>query len=222
MRGWRLGSATVLAGAVSGALTGCSVLTGSSVTPAGSVTPVPSASVSWAPPAKVITAVTPKPRTAAPPLTITGTAWPAILASLTAYGQWLLADPNPALVGNVAAPGCATANTIVELADSLLRDKAYLKPSPVVFGPVTGPSLAPGTTLAALDGEAVLDVTVQRPAEPVMSRSGAVQIGSYDPLPAGTALQITLRQGSDAKWRFCTIDALDDSGAPDDPSVPLF
>jgi hypothetical protein len=211
----------MLAGGILSALTGCSVLGGSSAAPSVSSTPAPSSSVSWGPPAKVITAVTPKPRTAAPSLKTTGTAWPAILASLTRYGQWLLANPDPALVGAIAVPGCAMFNTVYEQADSLLRDKAYLKPSAAVFGVVTGPSLAPGTGVSALNGHVVLDVTVQRPAEAVVSRSGAKQIGSYDALPASTALQITLQQGADTKWRFCTVNALDDTGASDDPSVPL-
>ncbi|WP_199512100.1 hypothetical protein [Nucisporomicrobium flavum] len=36
----------------------------------------------------------------------TGTAWPAMLASLSGYGQWLLANPDPAKVETIAAPGC--------------------------------------------------------------------------------------------------------------------
>jgi hypothetical protein len=50
--------------------------------------------------------------------------------------------------------------------------------------------------------------------QPVLSRSGGVQISSYDALPTGTVLQITLRQGSDTKWRFCTVDAPEDSRHP--------
>ncbi|MFI5934222.1 hypothetical protein [Actinoplanes sp. NPDC051494] len=211
-----------LAGVVLSGATGCSALAGTVAAPSLAVTPVPSVAVSWAPPAKLITAATPKPRMAAPALKLTGTAWPAILASLTGYGQWLLANPDPALAGNIAVPGCAMYNTVYEQADSLLRDKAYLKPGPVTFGAVTGPSPAPGTGVAARSGRVVLDVTVQRPAEPVVSRSGGAVISSYDALTTGTALQITLLRGGDAKWRFCTVDALDDSGAPDDPSVPLF
>ena len=52
-----------------------------------------------------------------------------------------------------------------------------------------------------------------------MSRSGK-QINTFAAMPV-TSLQITLMRGADQKWRFCTVDATSDSGAPDDPSLPL-
>ncbi|MFG1609795.1 hypothetical protein [Actinoplanes sp. NPDC049265] len=166
-------------------------------------------------PVQVRTVATPKPRTAAPGLATTGTAWPAVLSSLARYGQWILANPDPAQVGAVATPGCAFSGLLSQQADGLLRDNAYLVPSAPVFGPITGPTAAGsglGTTVT-------LNVTASRPAEVVMSRSGR-QITAYDTL-AVTPLQITLMQGADRKWRFCTVDAMSDAGAPDDPSVPL-
>jgi hypothetical protein len=87
------------------------------------------------------------------------------------------------------------------------------------FGAVTGPAPAPGTSAAVLGSEATLDVTVSRPAESVVSRTGR-QITVFGPLPS-TALQITLYRAADNQWRFCTVDAAADSGAPDDPSIPL-
>jgi hypothetical protein len=79
--------------------------------------------------ARVITVVTPKVRTAAPAVKNTGTAWPAILASLAAYGQWSLANPDPATVAAVAVPGCSTANQLAEQMTGLLGSRALVKPS---------------------------------------------------------------------------------------------
>lgn len=211
----RAGAAAMLAAAVVGSLSGCATLTGAAATPAITV-PAVSGST---PPITVTTAVTPKPRIPAPALKITGTAWPAILASLSGYGQWLLANPDPALVGSIATPGCAIHHLVYQQADALLRDKAYLQPSAPIFGTVVGPSPSAGTGVATLNGKVILDVTASRPAETVVSRTGA-PITTFDQL-APTALQITLLQGSDGGWRFCTINAQSDTGADDDPSLAL-
>ena len=213
----RHGIALMVAVGLTTALSGCTAFAGTSVTPtASAAAPATGAS---APPLPVVTAATPVPRKAAPALATTGTAWPAILTSLAGYGQWLLANPNPALVGTIAIPGCAMHDLIYRQADALLRDKAYLIPSPPVIGVTASPSLAPGTAVSALGGEVVLNVTASRPAEVVLSRTGK-QINTFDTLPA-TGLQITLQQGADLNWRFCTVDSMADYGAPDDPSVPL-
>src|SRR3954447_3700410 len=108
--------ATVLSGCgvvVSGPAPTASGVTASAA-PIGSATPLP-----------VLTIATPRPRTAAPALRTTGTAWPVILASLSGYGQWLLANPNPALVGMVATPGCGMANLLSRQLHGLLSDRAY-------------------------------------------------------------------------------------------------
>jgi hypothetical protein len=209
---------TAVGGALLAALAGCSALPGFAATPAPSPA-APAAPAGSATPARVVTIATPKPRTAPPALTNAGVAWPAILASLSGYGQWLLANPDPALAGTVAAPGCAMANFISQQATSLLADNAYLKPVPAVFGTISGPSPAPGSTAAVLGSKVTLDVTASRPAETVVSRSGK-PITAFDPLPL-TLLQITLYRGADNKWRFCTVDAMADAGTPDDPSVSL-
>jgi hypothetical protein len=148
----------------------------------------------------------------------TGSAWPRILASLSGYGQWLLANPDPSRVGTVANPGCAMANLLSEQITGLLGSQAYLKPAAPVFVSVVGPSSA-STASAAVGDEVILEVTASRPGEPVLDRRGT-QITAFAPLPP-TALQITLDRGVDRRWRFCTVEAVTDSGAPDDPSVPL-
>jgi hypothetical protein len=207
----RASLAAGVGGVLLAALAGCSALPGAAAAPA---TPVPSYTV------PVLTVATPKPRSAAPALKTTGVAWPAVLASLSGYGQWLLANPDPALVGNVATPGCSMYNLISQQATALLRDQAYLQPAAPVFGPVTGPSPAPGATAAVLGNEVTLDVTATRPLEAVLSRAGGMRISSFDALPQST-LQITLFRPADNKWRFCTVNAQADTGAGDDPSVPL-
>lgn len=215
----RIGTAVTAAIDITLTASGCAVLTGSTATPAASAGPAVMPSGSAAP-LPVLVASTPPPRSPAPALKQTGTAWPAILASLSGYGQWLLANPDPALARTVAEPGCAMYNLVYGQANSLLRDKTYLQPAAPTFGTVVGPSPAPGATAGALGGKVVLDVTASRPAEPVLSRTGAVRISTFDQLPP-TALQITLLRGSDGRWRFCTVEAQADSGAADDPSVPL-
>jgi hypothetical protein len=210
----RVGLAAGVGGVLLAALAGCSALLGPAATPATPVHPAPSY------PVPVLTVATPKPRSAAPALRTTGVAWPAVLASLSGYGQWLLANPDPALIGNVAMPGCSMYNLISRQATALLRDQAYLQPAAPVFGPVTGPSPAPGATAAVLGNEVTLDVTATRPLEAVLSRAGGTPISSFDALPQ-TTLQITLFRPADNKWRFCTVNAAADTGAGDDPPVPL-
>jgi hypothetical protein len=195
------------------ATAGCTVPAGSTGAPAGSV-PAPTYTVN------VLGVATPKPRTPAPALKITGAAWPAILASLARYGQWLLANPDPSLVGTVAVPGCSMYDLLSTQVEGLLWDQAYLRPSAPVLGLVVGPSPAPGTPLAVLGTSVTIDVTAYRAVEPVLSRSKATQISAFPALPP-TALRVTLQRGGAGKWRFCTVNAATDSGADEDPSVPL-
>jgi hypothetical protein len=197
-----------------GVLTGCSALLGATPVPSTSAVPQPSYSVA------VVTVPTPKPRTAAPALKTTGTAWPAILASLAGYGQWVLANPDPSKVANVALPGCAMYDLLSRQTTAMFEEQAYLQPSAPAFGLVTGPSPAPGSTIAVLGNQLTLDVSATRSSESVLSRSKATPISAFDALPT-TALRITLNQGTDKRWRFCTVNAWSDTGEPDDPSVAL-
>jgi hypothetical protein len=165
-------------------------------------------------PARVIAIATPRAQSAAPGLKNTGAAWPAILASLAGYGQWLLANPDPAKIATIAEPGCGEANLLSTQVTGLLGSNLYVQPSPVVFTTVNGPS-----PVAAGVDSVTLDVTASRPTEPVLDRKRK-QVTTFEALPQ-TSLQITLNRGSDQKWRLCTVDAMTDAGAPDDPSVAL-
>jgi hypothetical protein len=205
-------STTAVTGALSAVLMlagGCAT-SSATISTAGTATPAPQVSAT---PARVITIVTPKPRTAAPAVKNTGTAWPAILASLAAYGQWSLANPDPTTIAVVAVPGCSTANQLAEQMTGLLGSQALVKPSPVVFGTV-----AASSPVAAAVSEVVLNVTASRPAEPVLDRKGK-QITTFKALPP-TSLEITLNRGSDQKWRFCSIESIVD-GSAEDPTVAL-
>jgi hypothetical protein len=212
----RAGVAAGVGGMLLAGLAGCSALLGAAATPAvsASAAPAPSYTVS------VVNVATPKPRTAAPTLTTTGSAWPAILASLSAYGQWVLANPDPALVGNVATPGCSMYDLTSQQTTALLEEQAYLKPSAPVFSLVTGPSPTAGSTTAVLGNQVTLSVTASHSAEPVVSRKKSIQIAEFGAL-APTRLLITLFRGTDNKWRFCTVTASADTGAADDPTIPL-
>src|SRR3954467_12832571 len=171
------------------ALGGCAV-PGAGTTPAASGAPTPAGTVTSATPAKNITPTIPRPKVAPPALATSSGTWPTILASLSAYGQWLLANPNPALVANVTTPGCAAANQLSDQLYSLINDRAYVVTAPPVFVSVTGPTPAPA-------GKAVLYVTASRPAEQVMSQmSKNVAITSWDTLPQ-TSLEVSLDKGGD-------------------------
>ena len=200
----RATAAAGLGAVLSIGLSGCAVLT---ETPATATVEAPeTAAVAPAVPAERVTIEIPKPRSAAPTLKTTGTAWPTILASLADYGQWVLANPNPALVENVATPGCATANHLSRQVTGMLGSRTYLKPNPPVFTTVNGPVPADGATDALLGDTVTLDVTASRPSGPVISRTGQ-QVSTFAPLPQ-TRLQVTLRRDADNKWRFCTITTM--------------
>ncbi len=205
-------SAAAMTGMLSGVLMlagGCAT-SSATVSGAAAATPGPGLSAS---PARIMTIATPKPRTVAPALKNTGSSWSAILVSLSAYGQWSLANPDPALIPAVAVPGCSTANQLAEQMSGLLGSQATVTPSPVVFGTFVNPSPVPAGT-----AQAVLNVTASRPAELVLNRNGK-QINTFQALPP-TSLEITLNRGSDQKWRFCSIESIVD-GAGDDPTVTL-
>ncbi|MGX6607317.1 hypothetical protein ACWKSP_35100 [Micromonosporaceae bacterium Da 78-11] len=191
-------------------VSGCAA---SSATVSAATTTAPGPQVSAAP-AKVVTIATPKPATAAPGVKNTGASWPAILASLSAYGQWSLANPDPANIPTIAVPGCSMANLLAEQTAGLLGSRTLVQPSPVVFSTVIGPSPA-----SAAISEVVLTVTGSRPAEPVLDRKGK-QVNTFEALPP-TNLEITLNRGSDQKWRFCSVESITDVTAPEDSSVAL-
>jgi len=191
------------------ALSGCAAPTGA---PTAAATPAPSVSVSPSP-MRVITISIPRAASAAPALRNTGTSWLPILTSLSAYGQWLLANPDPALVGTVATPGCAVANLLSDQIDGLLGSRAHVRTAPATITSVVGPSPATGSRV-------VLQVIASRPAEPVLSRANVKTISTFGAYPQ-SALQVTLDLGADKHWRFCSIESTTDAGAADDPSVPL-
>ena len=196
-----LGAGCLLAAAPAG----CSAVPGFA---AGPATPSASAAPLSTSPVRVLTVAVPRPRTPAPALRTTGTAWPAILASLAGYGQWLLANPDPTLVATVAEPGCGAANLTSQQVAGLLRDR--------VFATVSGPV---GSTVGALGNTVLLDVTVSRPLEPVLSRTGK-PVTAFGALPL-TALRITLFRPADKKWRLCTVDRVPGTALPGDPPVSL-
>jgi hypothetical protein len=187
---------------------------GGCATGAATVAATPPAKVGVAPiPATVISIVVPKAATAAPALANTGASWLPILTSLSAYGQWLLANPDPALVGNVATLGCGAANLLTAQVTGLLGSKTYVRTSPVSIVSVVAPSPVAG-------GAVTLIVVASRPAEPVLSRTGGKTVTTFGAYPQ-TVLEVTLDLGTDKRWRFCTIEANSDPTGEQDVSVPL-
>lgn len=198
----------VLGVALTATLSGCAAAT----TPAATTTTTPAVAVS---PSlmKVIPVATPKAAGGAPALANTGVKWLPILTSLSAYGQWLLANPDPSLIGNVATPGCGLANLLGEQLNGLFASKAYVQTSAPVISSVLGPS-------PALTNTVVLEVIAGRPAEPVLTVGTKKTLSTFPAYPQ-SALRVSLNLGTDKRWRFCTIEPAGDSGSPDDPSVAL-
>ena len=196
------------AGAVTmSAVAGCAGTT-TTATPAAQ----PAATVASAAPRAVVPTVA-KPSTPAPPLTNTGTAWPTVVGSMLAYGQWLLANPNPALATTITEPGCASATALSAQLQSMLEQNDRVRPAPISLTSISGPVPAPVGAMAEVDVQAV------RAAEPVIDHSkaaakpstGSVLEADYRAALTPTSLHLTLALGSDKHWRFCGVaDALND------------
>jgi hypothetical protein len=186
------------------ALSGCSALTGSATI--GSTTGATPAVSASPKPMRVITIATPKARSGAPGLSTTGSSWQSIMKSLTGYGQWLLGNPDPSLVANVATPGCGAANLLGQQVNGLLTSNAYVQTSAPVLTQVVGPSAATGNSVG-------LTVVASRAAEPVLGQKKGTTINTIAPYPA-TTLTVTLDKGSDSKWRLCEITGPDGNAAP--------
>jgi hypothetical protein len=197
------GKLTVLGAAVAATLSGCSaVTTGVTATPA----PAGPAPAGPTGPMRVIAVATPKARTGAPGLATTGSNWPAITKSLTGYGQWLLGNPDPSRIANVAMPGCGMADLLGRQVGGLLDSGTYVRTTAPVITRVTGPS-------APANGTVALSVVAGRAAEPVLSRANGTTITTIAPV-APAVLAVTLAQGSDKKWRLCEVTGPDGSEVP--------
>lgn len=208
----RVVSVAVAAVLALASLSGCAVLGlgGTPIPASSSAAPAPSGSATPLPAGSTIP--TPKPKTPPPALKNGGSAWMTIVSSLSAYGQWLMANPNPSLIGNVAAPGCALNDMLNRQVGALLLEKAYVQTSPVAITNALGPS-------PAIGGQVTVIVTASRAAEPVISRTNPkVVISTFAAVPP-SGLRVGLSQGADLKWRLCTVEAY--GGASDDPSIPL-
>jgi hypothetical protein len=216
-------TATAMGALLITALTGCAVTTD---TTAVVDTAADVAAPKAAAPIEQLTPEIPKARTGAPALRNTGLNWQPILQALTAYGQWILANPNPDKVTDIAAPGCAYAQLTARQVTGLLGSNAYLQPSKPTFLSVTGPTEE--TTEQEPSGEnetteeivatpignnVTLTVTVNRAAEPVVNTSGK-EITSFPALQQAQ-LHITLVRDADNKWRFCTVTPV--NGRSDKP-----
>ncbi|BCY12734.1 hypothetical protein L3i22_078220 [Actinoplanes sp. L3-i22] len=159
----------------------------------------------------------PPPNTSAPGLSNTGANLPTVVASLIKYGQWLIGNPDPDQVGNVAAPGCAASNDLLRQTRSLVDQGAYVTTAtPVVTG-VRWPSPAPSTTAAALGDQATVTIQVSRPAEALTMRTTGkgTQVLSYLPELRATTVQIALFRGTDKKWRLCEVTTPQDTALAD-------
>ena len=177
-------------------LSGCATVATAATPATGTARPGPTTTGSATPA---------KPTSAAPALATTGTAWPKIVTSITAYGQWLLANPNPALVSTIAVAGCGAHHDLTAELQSLVDQGAYVRTSPDVVTSVAGL-----TTVSS--NNATVDITVSRPAETVLDRKTTKihEISTLPQLPP-TGLHLTLIRGTDSHWRLCDISAtLDD------------
>ncbi|GIE77371.1 hypothetical protein Aph02nite_33210 [Actinoplanes philippinensis] len=155
-------------------------------------------------PVAVLHTPTPAPPAGKPPtLANTGTAWPRVLGSLIAYGQWLTANPNPALATTITEPGCASANQLTTELRALVADGDFVKPSAPILTSIIAPSASPGTISAATIG-----IRATRPGQAVY-HSPSTLAGNVPSLPP-TAMTVSLVLGADSHWRICTVVDHDD------------
>lgn len=198
------------------ALTACAVPTQTTTSTPTAVTPASAG--------PVIMAVTtpPRPTSKAPALATTSTTWPTVLTSLITYGQWLLANPNPALVPQIATPGCPANDQLSRELQSLIDDNSYVQPHPPMITRIWGPAPIPSTATTAatpLGGQVTVGIQATRTAEPVIARNSttrSLRSSTIAELPP-TEFTITLNRGADNKWRFCGITA---NAHPDAGTTP--
>jgi hypothetical protein len=184
-------------------LSGCSA-----VTAGAAATPTATPKAGGKPtPMKVIAVSTPKAHAGAPGLSTTGTNWMSIVKSLTGYGQWLLGNPDPSMIANVAAPGCAVADSLGLQVSGLLNSNTYVQTAAPTITQVVGPSAA------AADGTVGLRVVAGRGAETVLSQKKGATITTIAPY-GPTTLSVTLSLGSDRKWRLCEVTGPEGTAAP--------
>ncbi|GAA2683998.1 hypothetical protein [Actinoplanes palleronii] len=198
------------------ALAGCATLTSATTTtsPTSTATPGPASTFVQTPVAATV---------AAPGLSLTGTNLPVIVASLIKYGQWLITNPDPALVTTIAEPGCAAANQLIAETQSLIDQGAYVTTTAPTVTAVRWPSPAPSASAASFGDQATLDLQVSRPAEAVTMRSSGkqTQVLSYLPELRSTTVRISLFRAADKKWRFCEVSTPLDGSRADSIAVLL-
>ncbi|MBL7260203.1 hypothetical protein [Paractinoplanes lichenicola] len=203
----RLVRLTAVGAATLGTLAGCAATSANAST-------VPTPGTTSASPGPVTSglATAAPPTSAAPGLVNTGTAWPKVIPSMIAYGQWLIANPNPALATTITQPGCASANALTAQLQSLVEQRAYVKTAAPTLTYVSGPT---GT---AAGNPVTVDIQLTRPAEQILSHTATstvkgdktVVLSDRAQLPP-TSLHLSLWLGADKKWRFCDIaDAVND------------
>jgi hypothetical protein len=192
------------------ALAGCSTFLSSPDPAATSAAPLQAA------PTSTFVQTPAVPNTSAPGLSNTGSNLPAVVTSLIKYGQWLIANPDPAKVTTIAAPGCSAANQLTAETQSLINQGAYVTTSAPTITAMQWPSPSPSATAAALGDRTGLDIQVSRAAEAVTPRKKGkqTQVLAYLPELKGTMVRISLVRGTDKKWRFCDVSTpLDGSRA---------
>ncbi|GLW31674.1 hypothetical protein [Actinoplanes regularis] len=197
--------------AAGSALAGCGVLASTATTtvsPESTVTPGPVSTFVQTP------AV---PNTSAPSLSNTGTNLPVVVASLIKYGQWLIANPDPERVSEIAAPGCAASNDLIRETRSLVAQGAYVTTTaPTVTG-LRWASPSPSGGTVPFGDQATLFFQVSRPAEALTMRTVGqeTQVISYLPELKATTVRVDLFRATDKKWRFCEVTTPLDSNSAD-------
>jgi hypothetical protein len=197
------GKLGVVGVAVVATLSGCAATT-TSVTATSTAAPKVTASPT---PMRVISVATPKAHAGAPGLSTAGSNWMPIVKSLAGYGQWLLGNPDPSMIGNVASPGCGVFDLLGQQVAGLLNSNTYVRTAAPTITRVVGPSAVPA------DGTVALMVVAGRGAEPVLNQRKGTTIATVVPY-APTTLDVTLRLGSDKKWRLCEVTGPDGADAP--------
>ncbi|BCY11558.1 hypothetical protein [Actinoplanes sp. L3-i22] len=150
--------------------------------------------------AALVKAVPAAPVGKPPALATTGSNWPKVVGSLVTYGQWLLANPNPALASGITVAGCAADNTLTAELRTYVEQGAYVQPTAPVLTSIVGPT---GT----IGGQVTVDIQAVRGSEPVYVRTSSgstTHVVAARAALAPTSMSLTLIRGADARWRICT------------------
>ncbi|BBH70685.1 hypothetical protein ACTI_73700 [Actinoplanes sp. OR16] len=144
------------------------------------------------------------PTSKAPALTTSGTNWPTVVGSLTTYGRWLLANPNPTLTGPVTEPGCSADDALAASLQTYVDESSYVLPDAPTLTSIVCPT-------GSVGAQVVIDIEATRGIGPVYDRRQTANTRQRSELAAlpPTEFSLTLTRGADSRWHICSVNTED-------------